>query len=131
MDGLVRFVGQLDRPRLARFWALHHVGVFPSIHPEAFGIAAAEVMSSGVALITTGVGGAAELIESGMSGLRFEPDNSQSLLQAMQTLISKPNLLEELAITGQKRVADHFSVRGSAVQLEQLLMRCNQGRMGT
>lgn len=130
MDGLVRFVGELNRLCLARFWALHHVGVFPSIHPEAFGIAAAEVMSSGVALITTGVGGAAELIESGMSGLCFEPDNSQSLLQAMQTLISKPSLLERLAMTGQKRVADHFSVRGSAVQLEQLLMRCEQGRMG-
>jgi len=126
MDGLVRFVGQLDRPRLARFWALHHVGVFTSIHPEAFGIVAAEVMSSGVALITTGVGGAAELIESGMSGLRFEPGNSQSLFQALQTLISNPSVLEKLAMTGQKRAADYFSVRGSVVHLEQLFKGCAQ-----
>ena len=33
LDGAVQFVGQLGRQALARFYALHHVGVFPSIHP--------------------------------------------------------------------------------------------------
>ena len=47
LEGAVNFVGQLGRPALARFYALHHVGVFPSIHPEAFGIVAAETMASG------------------------------------------------------------------------------------
>ena len=36
LDGAVQFVGQLGRLALARFYSLHHVGVFPSIHPEAF-----------------------------------------------------------------------------------------------
>ena len=36
LDGTVQFVGQLKRRALARFYALHHVGVFPSIHPGSF-----------------------------------------------------------------------------------------------
>ena len=62
MNYSVQFVGQLSRPKLRRFWDLHHIGVFSSIYPEAFGIVAAEIMASGVALVSSGVGGAAELV---------------------------------------------------------------------
>ena len=69
LHGAVQFVGQLERRALARFYALHHIGVFPSIHPEAFGIVAAEMMASGLAVVSSGVGGAGELIEDGRTGL--------------------------------------------------------------
>ena len=62
MNYSVQFVGQLSRSKLRRFWDLHHIGVFSSIYPEAFGIVAAEIMASGVALVSSGVGGAAELV---------------------------------------------------------------------
>ena len=71
LEGTVQFVGQLERQALARFYALHHVGVFPSIHPEAFGIVAAEMMASGLAVVSSGVGGAGELIDDGRTGLKF------------------------------------------------------------
>jgi len=120
LAGLVQFVGQLDRPRLARFWALHHVGVFASTFPEAFGIVAAEVMASGVALLTSGVGGAAELIEPGVSGLRFAPGDAASLAAALQQLLADPDLLWRLAQAGQQRVRARFSVTAAAEQLERL-----------
>jgi len=120
LAGLVQFVGQLDRPRLARFWALHHVGVFASTFPEAFGIVAAEVMASGVALVTSGVGGAAELIEPGVSGLRFAPGDAVSLAAALQQLLADPDLLWRLAQAGQQRVRARFSVTAAAEQLERL-----------
>ena len=120
MAELVQFVGQLNRPRLARFWALHHVGVFASIFPEAFGIVAAEVMASGLALLTSGVGGAGELIEPGVSGLRFEPGNPASLSAALQQLLADSHALVRLATAGQHRVQTHFSVQAAAQQLEQL-----------
>ena len=79
LDGQVQFVGQLGRQALARFYALHHVGVFPSIHPEAFGIVGAEMMASGLVLVSSGVGGAGELIDDGRTGLRFQAGDSQDL----------------------------------------------------
>jgi glycosyltransferase involved in cell wall biosynthesis len=120
LAGAVRFVGQLQRPQLARFWALQQVGVFASIHPEAFGIVGAEIMASGAALLTTGVGGAAELIEPGVSGLRFEPGNAASLVAALQQLLADPPLLGRLAAAGAQRARERFSVQASAAQLEQL-----------
>ena len=78
LDGVVHFVGQLGREALARFYALHHIGVFPSIHPEAFGIVAGEMMASGLAVVSSGVGGAAELIKDGHSGLIFRAGRQPS-----------------------------------------------------
>ena len=42
----ITFYKQLKRDQLARFFRLHHAAVFPSIHPEAFGIVAVEAMSA-------------------------------------------------------------------------------------
>ena len=120
LGGTVRFVGQLARPQLARFWALHQVGVFGSIHPEAFGIVAAEIMASGLALVTTGVGGAKELIEPGKNGLLYEAGNAASLVEALQKFLANPSLLQQLASSGEKRVRESFSVDISAKQLEEL-----------
>ena len=88
LDGAVQFVGQLGRQALARFYALHHVGVFPSIHPEAFGIVAAEMMASGLVVVSSGVGGAGELIDDGRTGLRFQAGDSQDLARCLMRLAS-------------------------------------------
>ena len=94
LDGTVQFVGQLGRQALARFYALHHVGVFPSIHPEAFGIVAAEMMASGLAVVSSGVGGAGELIDDGRTGLRFMAGDSRDLARCLMRLVDDVTLLE-------------------------------------
>ena len=82
----IQFVPQLRRPQLSRFFLLHHVCVFPSIYPEAFGIVAAEAMASGLALVSSGVGGAAEVFEEGISGLSFQAGNAISLAAQLERL---------------------------------------------
>ena len=118
LDGAVQFVGQLGRKALARFYALHHVGVFPSIHPEAFGIVAAEMMASGLAVVSSGVGGAGELIEDGRTGLRFQAGDSKGLAQCLIRLTKDPGLLNHLRIAGQQEAQQRFSVMASAAALE-------------
>ena len=122
LGGEVRFVGQLNRPQLARFFRLHHAAVFPSIHPEAFGIVAAEAMASGLALVSSGVGGAAEVFEDGVSGLRFTAGDSGSLATALARFHTEPGLLERLGPAGQTRARSQFSVATGAAQLEALLL---------
>ena len=110
----MQFVGQLGRQALARFYALHHVGVFPSIHPEAFGIVAAEMMASGLALVSSGVGGASELIEDGRTGLRFQAGDSQDLARCLMRLASDTALLNDLRQAGQREVQETFQRMASA-----------------
>ena len=118
LDGAVQFVGQLGRQALARFYALHHVGVFPSIHPEAFGIVAAEMMASGLAVVSSGVGGASELIDDGRTGLRFQAGDSQDLARCLMRLAKDAALLNELRQAGQQEARELFSVTASATALE-------------
>ena len=118
LDGTVQFVGQLGRQALARFYALHHVGVFPSIHPEAFGIVGAEMMASGLVVVSSGVGGAGELIDDGRTGLRFQAGSSQDLARCLLQLAQDPNLLDGLREAGQREAQERFSVMTSAKELE-------------
>ena len=119
----VHWLGQLRRDQLARMFALQHVAVFPSTHPEAFGIVAAEAMASGLALISSGVGGAAELFEHGVSGLAFRPGDGNELAGQLALLARSPQLLVQLQQAGQRRVRSHFSVLSAARQLESLFLR--------
>ena len=65
--------------------------MFPSLHPEAFGIVAAEAMASGLALVSTGVGGASEVFEDGISGLHYPAGNSTALAQRAGTPGLRPS----------------------------------------
>jgi len=114
----VNFVGQLNRPALARFFRLHHICVFPSIYPEAFGIVGAEAMASGIALISSGVGGAAELFENNVSGLLFEPNEPNSLAEKILNLCKQPQNLNQIAKAGMARATASLSVYESAKKLE-------------
>ena len=124
LKGQVSFVGQLDREQLARFYLLNHVAVFPSIYPEAFGIVAAEAMASGLILVSSGVGGASELFEDGISGLSFQPGNAQSLANVLHQLVLWPSgRIRDMAMVAKVRVRESFSINKAAEQFENLF-RC-------
>ena len=120
MADQVQFVKQLSREQLARFFRLNHVAVFPSIYPEAFGIVAAEAMVSGLALVSSGVGGAAELFEPEVSGLAFRPGDAGDLARQLHRLATEPGLLARIQKAGELRVRQQFSVAQAALELEQL-----------
>ncbi len=121
LESNVCFLGQLGRRELARFFSLHHVCVFPSIYPEAFGIVGAEAMASGLVLISSCVGGSEELIENNISGLKFHPGDAISLATALKRLIHEKGLLGKLALSGKERVNKYFSVMASARKLEEII----------
>jgi len=131
LGGLVNWVGPLQRPQLARFFGMHQVGVFPSIYPEAFGIVAAEMQACGLALLSSGVGGAAELVEDGRSGLLFRAGDGGHLAEQLMRLVQEPGLLESLQNAGLQRVQHHFSVAQAAQQLEQLWLNPADQPMGS
>ena len=103
-------------------FGLHHVGIFPSIYPEAFGIVGAEMQASGLALVSSGVGGAKELVSHGNTGLLFEAGNFHGLADALQQLALAPSLLQRIARNGQQQVREQFSVDASSKALAKLLL---------
>ena len=77
-------------------------------------------MASGLALVSTGVGGASELFEEEVSGLHYPAGNSTALAEQLERLAYDPALLIRLQQEGEQRVRSKFSVEASVLQLEAL-----------
>ncbi len=68
-----------------------------------------QLLHSGVPVVASHVGQAAEYIAHGSSGLLVPPDNGGALAQAVLTLLSAPEEAQALGAAGQRRVIERFS----------------------
>jgi glycosyltransferase involved in cell wall biosynthesis len=83
------------------------VVVVPSRH-EGLGVAALEAMAAGKPVVASRVGGLAEVVVDGESGLLVPPEDPAALATALARLLDDPALRTRLAATGQVRVMrDH------------------------
>jgi glycosyltransferase involved in cell wall biosynthesis len=90
-----------------------------STTPEPFGQVVLEGMAAGVAVIATRVGGPAELISDGVSGLLTTPRNPEELANALSRLRDDVPLRMRLARHGQQR-SRQFTPKRSATQLLEI-----------
>lgn len=118
MGDHIAFTGWLDQKGLKNLYARHNVLVFPSMVNETFGISQVEAMAAGLAVITSGKGGAREVIEDGVSGLVFEPGDHVHLARHLMGLTRNPHQWEELAETGRRRAMEEFDIELSVDQME-------------
>ena len=119
MEDKVEFLGFLPRKRLKGFLARHNVLAFPSVFQEPFGISQVEAMAAGLTVVSSGTGGAKEIIEHGKSGLIFESENSESLARELLRLTENPKKWREIAREGQRRAMEEFDIEKSVDRLEQ------------
>ncbi len=83
--------------------------VFPSIWAEPFGIPVAEAMAAGLPVVATGVGGIPEIVADGETGILVSPGDSDSLAEALETIVADPALRAGLGRRGRERAVEHFS----------------------
>lgn len=102
----VRFLGwRTDTSALLAKW---HLLVMPSMY-EGFPIAALEAMAAGRAVVASRVGGIAELIDDGISGVLIPAGDTDALVVSIRNLaLDRPRLLS-IGREGWKRVKMHFS----------------------
>ncbi|WP_144936224.1 glycosyltransferase family 4 protein [Paenibacillus sp. 32O-W] len=92
----VQFLGYIKNEEIRSYLANSSLHVVPSTQ-EPFGIVALEAMAEGIPVITTTVGGFPEFITHGWNGYMVEPDEVNSLSDAIQLLIENTNLRSNLA----------------------------------
>ena len=76
---------------------------------ETFGLVLIEAMRNGVTVIGTRAGGVPEIIDEGITGLMFEPENSQDLADKLLALINDEALLDKLARAGKEKADRMFT----------------------
>jgi glycosyltransferase involved in cell wall biosynthesis len=131
MGDKIDFLGFLPRAKLKAFFARNNVLVFPSIVQEAFGISQVEAMAAGLTVVSSGTGGAKEIIEHGQSGLIFESNNSESLAQELLGLVENPEKWRAMAEGGRKRAIEEFDIERSVDILEQEFLKLISGQRST
>lgn len=104
--------------------ALYHqsdIFLFTSIWAEPFGRVIIEAMVSGLAVVGTAVGGAAEILIEEENALMFQPDNPDSLSHQLKRLIESPSLREKLGNIGRKYALSRFDINRMTDEIVEYL----------
>ena len=117
----IEFVGVLSRQQLKELYKIHNVLVFPSRFQEPFGISQIEAMAAGLTLVTSGTGGAGEIVYHGEDGLLFESENPLALVDALSFLATTPKVWEQLAHNGRHKAMTEFTQTKALAKLESIL----------
>jgi glycosyltransferase involved in cell wall biosynthesis len=105
----VGFTGfQVDAPAVMRSL---DVVVHASTAPEPFGLVLIEAMACGRAVISSSLGGSAEIVDADVNAVRHTPGDARSLALAIERLATDTGLRERLGRHGRQHVADRYDVR--------------------
>jgi glycosyltransferase involved in cell wall biosynthesis len=101
----------------AEFLAGVDLVVMPSLF-EGLGVAALEAMAAGKPVVATRVGGLAESIIDGDTGIVVPPGDAAALADAIGRLAESPPLAAAMGRRGRERVLSHFTLEQMAFQNE-------------
>jgi len=102
----VKFTGFQRNP--IDYMQLMDVVLHTSIHPEPFGIVTLEAMSIAKPLISTTIGGPAEVVVDGETGILIEPGRPDLMVTAIDSMLADPENAKLMGEKGQQRLHEHF-----------------------
>lgn len=101
------------------------VFIYPSVPSggweEQFGYAMAEASACAVPVVATKTGSIDEVVLDGKTGFLVPPNNTEALSEAIQKILSQPELGQKLGQAGREYVADNFSHEAIALKIENLM----------
>jgi len=101
---------------------------------EPFGLVAVEAMACGVPVVVSAVGGLAETVLDGITGLHVPPRSPSAIADALRRLFADPGLAERMGRAGVRRSQqfgwDHVAAETLRVYQDTLLRR-SEPALGT
>jgi glycosyltransferase involved in cell wall biosynthesis len=121
-----------DWPRYAVIEAWHRsiIALAPSVGPEAFGLVVIEAMSAGRPVIASRIGGMADLVIDGETGLLVEPGDTAGLRFAIERLLSNPELRSRMGQAALQKVVE-FQASTIVPHIEQVYEELLQEKTGS
>jgi glycosyltransferase involved in cell wall biosynthesis len=125
----VRFMGAFDRAQTAGVYRDIDVLAVPSLWLENSPLVIHEAFQAGVPVVCARIGGIADLVVDGHTGILYEPGSTRGLQTALRTLIERPRVVAELAanVKTQTRVK---GIADDAREWEQTYAGILELRMG-
>jgi len=98
------------------------VFVLPSVS-EGLSNALLEAMASGLAVLGSRVGGTAEAVEEGKTGLLFAPQDSAELADKLKSFLAEPGLAGRMGAAAREKAVRDYSLERVAESYEKLYAR--------
>lgn len=131
VEDRLRLTGRLESAELITLYRRAAIVVVPSRY-EGFGLPAVEAMACGTPVVATRAGALPEVIELTGGGILAEPDDPDSLANAIGTLLESSETRELLAKRGRERVVETLSWPGVAAATAdiyaEIVERSRRGR---
>ena len=83
-----------------------------------------EAMACGLPVIATRVGGNAELVDDGVTGMLVPPADAEALARALLRYMDAPDLAARHGAEGRARVEQSFSLKGMIDRYQDLYAEC-------
>jgi glycosyltransferase involved in cell wall biosynthesis len=112
--GEVEFFPNLDRVSKVAFLRSLSIFSVPARYSEAFGLYVVEALAAGVPVVQPRAAAFPELIEATGGGILCEPDNPESLAEAIERLLRDPQRIQTLSEAGRRAVFQHFTAEAMA-----------------
>jgi len=107
-DGIPEAVGFVGPSMLGPYFGRAAIVVCPS-RREGYGVVAREAMAYGRPVVASAVGGLAEAVEDGVTGLLVPPGDQGALRAALERLLADRALRDRLGEAAGAWARDHFS----------------------
>lgn len=105
---------------IEKFWNAIDIAVVPSTEPEPFGMVVIEAMLAKKPVVASNHGGPTEIVIHNETGLLFEPNNHNSLTDALEKLIKDEQLRKLYGVNGFNRVNTIFSLENHVNHFEKI-----------
>jgi glycosyltransferase involved in cell wall biosynthesis len=102
-------LGQLDSVAINNFYDDCRIVVLPSICYEGFPSVLIEAMIHGKPIICSRIGGLSEIVEDRITGLLFEPGNTEEFSEKIRYLLERPDLCREFGQAGREKALREYS----------------------
>lgn len=104
----IDYKGRLDRQAVAGLRKTHAIALIASRY-EVFGYTLLEAMAAGQAIVSTAVGGPAEMLRDEGTALLVPPDDPDAMASALGRLVADGDLARQLGVAAQDRVVQDFN----------------------
>jgi colanic acid/amylovoran biosynthesis glycosyltransferase len=111
-DGIPEAVGFVPPRELGRYYERAAVVACPS-RREGYGVVAREAMAHGRPVVASAVGGLADAVEEGVTGLLVQPRDPGALRAAIERLLADRALRDRLGMAARARAQERFSAEAA------------------
>jgi len=115
-------LGQVSASELSRYYTEASIFCLPTKR-EPFGIAFVEAMMHRLPIVGTRVGAVPDMVEDGVNGFLVEPGHSDTLAQALCTLLDSPDKCRQFGQRSYEKAVARYTWAGTGQRIRTRILK--------